>query len=287
MTVAWVFPGQGAQRQDMGRQLLDRYPDLVARADAILDVPVRDLCRGDDEALQSDTRYVQPGMFVINALHLAALRESGEEPRWLAGHSLGELSALYAAGCFDFETGLRMVVRRGELMAQARGGGMLAVVGLPLERITAVLAAEGATDVDVANLNSRAQVVLSGPRDSLRALRDPLRAGGAHKCVLLNVSIAAHSRYMAHAAALFTDHLRTVDFRPPRVPVVTNADARPRTTAEGLAEHLGAQLRSPVRWADTMRFLIGHGVRTLRQAGPSSTLDKLWEAALADSNAHC
>lgn len=278
MTTAWLFPGQGAQRQGMGAGLLDRHPDLVARADEVLGRSLRALCSGEDEALQYDTRYVQPAMFVVNALSLRALREEEPEPAWLAGHSLGELSALYAAGCFDFETGLRLVMRRGELMARARGGGMLAVVGLSADRVREVLDDAHAADVDMANLNSGSQIVLSGPEDSVRALASTLGRAGAGKCVLLNVSVAAHSRYMAYPGALFTEYLRGMEFTPPRIPVVSNTTARPHRP-ESLPDALGAHVRSPVRWSESMRFLVDEGVREVRQAGLGDLLIKLWAAA--------
>ncbi|TQS26493.1 ACP S-malonyltransferase [Microbispora sp. KK1-11] len=278
MSVAWIFPGQGAQRQGMGAGLLDRYPDLVARADEIIGVSLRRLCAGDEERLQHDTRYVQPALFAVAALAHRAALEEGPAPAYLAGHSLGEIAALHAAGCFDFETGLRIVRRRGELMARARGGGMLAVVGMPVDRLREVLAEEGATDVDLANHNSPDQVVLSGPEDSVRALAAVLRAAGAGKCVLLNVSIAAHSRYMAFPAAAFAEYLRTVDFAPPRVPVVSNVTARPHRP-ETLPDLLARQVRSPVRWWDTMVYLAGQGVRDVREIGPGQVLTKLWRKA--------
>ncbi|MEU6426883.1 ACP S-malonyltransferase [Microbispora sp. NPDC046973] len=275
MSVAWIFPGQGAQRQGMGAGLLDRYPDLVARADEIIGVSLRRLCAGEEERLQHDTRYVQPALFAVAALAHRAALEEGPAPAYLAGHSLGEIAALHAAGCFDFETGLRIVRRRGELMARARGGGMLAVVGMPVDRLREVLAEEGATDVDLANHNSPDQVVLSGPEDSVRALAAVLRGAGAGKCVLLNVSIAAHSRYMAFPAAAFAEYLRTVDFAPPRVPVVSNVTARPHRP-ETLPDLLARQVRSPVRWWDTMVYLAGQGVREVREIGPGQVLTKLW-----------
>ncbi|MBE3013942.1 ACP S-malonyltransferase [Microbispora sp. NEAU-D428] len=278
MSVAWIFPGQGAQRQGMGAGLLDRYPDLVARADEIIGVSLRRLCAGDEERLQHDTRYVQPALFAVAALAHRAALEEGPAPAYLAGHSLGEIAALHAAGCFDFETGLRIVRRRGELMARARGGGMLAVVGMPVDRLREVLAEEGATDVDLANHNSPDQVVLSGPEDSVRALAAVLRGAGAGKCVLLNVSIAAHSRYMAFPAAAFAEYLRTVDFAPPRVPVVSNVTARPHRP-ETLPDLLARQVRSPVRWWDTMVYLAGQGVRDVREIGPGQVLTKLWRKA--------
>ncbi|MEU7693428.1 ACP S-malonyltransferase [Microbispora hainanensis] len=278
MSVAWIFPGQGAQRQGMGAGLLDRYPDMVARADEIIGVSLRRLCAGDEERLQHDTRYVQPALFAVAALAHRAALEEGPAPAYLAGHSLGELAALHAAGCFDFETGLRIVRRRGELMARARGGGMLAVVGMPIERLREVLAEEGATDVDLANHNSPDQVVLSGPEDSVRALAAVLRGAGAGKCVLLNVSIAAHSRYMAFPAAAFADYLGTVDFAPPRVPVISNVTARPHRP-ETLPDLLARQVRSPVRWWDTMVYLAERGVRDVREIGPGQVLTKLWRKA--------
>ncbi|MGM1064878.1 ACP S-malonyltransferase [Saccharothrix sp. Mg75] len=275
---AWVFPGQGSQRRGMGADVLDRFPELVARADAELGLPVRDLLLRDPDNLLRETRYAQPALFVVGALTFLDAREREPLPAYLAGHSLGEYAALFAAGVFDFAAGLRMVRRRGELMGEARGGGMLAVLGLDAERV-AELVAEHAPDVDPANVNAPDQVVLSGPRDSLSALAPVLTALPGVRCVPLNVSAAFHSRYMAGAAEEFRRVVAAETFADPAVPVVANVTGEPYTPGR-VAELLAEQIVRPVQWARTVDHLRRAGVCELRELGPGTVLTGLWRKAL-------
>ncbi|MGW4463811.1 ACP S-malonyltransferase [Micromonospora sp. NPDC004704] len=274
---AWVFPGQGAQRKGMGGDLFERFPDECAAADRIIGVPVARLCREDGRL--GDTRYAQPALFVVNALSYLAARDD-EPPDFLAGHSLGEYTALWAAGCLDFEAALRLVCRRGEIMARTAGGGMVAVVGERLDRLPEVLAEAGVDDVDMANDNADGQVVLSGPRESLAAASRAVATAGLGRCVPLKVAAAFHSRYMRAASDEFADVLAGVRFAPPRVPVISNVTARPHDPAL-LVELLAVQLRRPVRWRETMAYLVARGVRTVRELGPGRVLTELFRPVLA------
>ncbi|MGW0803325.1 ACP S-malonyltransferase [Nonomuraea sp. NPDC002799] len=267
MSVVWVFPGQGSQRKGMGAGLLERYPDLCARADEILGYSVAELC--DDPVRLRDTRYVQPALFTVNALSFLARQEEGGRPDYLAGHSLGEYTALFAAGCFDFETGLRLVKRRGELMSEASGGAMAAVLGADPEQLEKLLAGTG---VDIANYNSPEQMVIAGPKDEL----DALRAGVPGKWVPLSVSVPSHSRYMEPAAAAFAETLDGVHIAEPRVPVISNVTGRPYEAGEA-ADLLRRQICNPVRWVDGLRYLMSQGVSELEEIGPGDVLGKLWE----------
>ncbi|MDQ2583623.1 ACP S-malonyltransferase [Saccharothrix yanglingensis] len=275
---AWVFPGQGAQRRGMGADVLDRFPDLVAQADRELGLPVRDLLLRDPGDLLRQTRYAQPALFVVGALTFLDAREREPLPAYFAGHSLGEYAALFAAGVFDFAAGLRMVRRRGELMGEASGGGMLAVLGLDAGRV-AELAAEHAPDVDPANVNAPDQVVLSGPRDSLGALAPVLTALPGVRCVPLNVSAAFHSRYMAGAAEEFRRVVEAETFADPVVPVVANVTGEPYAPGR-VAALLAEQIVRPVQWARTVDHLRRAGVDELRELGPGTVLTGLWRKAL-------
>ncbi|MFI9594968.1 ACP S-malonyltransferase [Nonomuraea sp. NPDC052265] len=266
MSVVWVFPGQGSQRRGMGAGVLERYPGLCARADEILGYSVAELC--DDPVRLRETRYVQPALFTVNALSYLARKEEGGRPDYLAGHSLGEYAALFAAGCFDFETALALVKRRGEVMSAAGGGAMAAVLGADPERLEELLAGTG---VDVANYNSPEQVVLAGPKDEL----DAMRRGVPGKWVPLSVSVPSHSRYMEPAAAAFAEALDGVRIEEPRVPVISNVTGRPYRVAEA-AELLRRQICNPVRWVDGLRYLMGQGVNELEEIGPGDVLTKLW-----------
>ncbi|MET9968868.1 ACP S-malonyltransferase [Streptomyces sp. NPDC006356] len=278
MTVVWAFPGQGAQRVGMGADVLDRYPGLVREADEILGYSLREVCLKGAEPGLKDTRSVQPALFVVNALGFLARLEDHPAPDWLAGHSLGEYDALFAAGSFDFATGVRLVRRRGELMGRAGGGGMLAVLGAEPDRIHEVLRRSGIDDVDAANRNSASQMVLAGPQESLRAAAQALRTDASVRCVPLQVSAPFHSRYMARAAAEFDSFLAGIDFADPRIPVIANVTARPHPPG-GVRELLARQVAAPVCWWESMSLLLDRGVTEFVEIGPGRTLTGLWQAA--------
>jgi trans-AT polyketide synthase/acyltransferase/oxidoreductase domain-containing protein len=275
---AWLFPGQGAQRRGMGRDLFDRYPEAMAAADRILGFSVRELCLDDSGGRLTDTRYLQPALFVVNELTRRAYAAREPAPDYLAGHSLGEYNALLAADAFDFETGLALVARRGELMGRATGGAMTAVVGPGVARIADLLAEAGVDDVDLANLNSAEQVVLSGPAESLRRAAGAVTAAGAGRCVPLRVSAAFHSRHMADAAREFAAFLDGFELRDPRIPVIANVTARPYRPGE-VGRLLAAQVHSAVRWSESMRHLLAQGVHRVAEQGPGRVLTGLWDDA--------
>ena len=279
--IAWGFAGQGAQRKGMGAAVLDRDPERCAAADAILGYSIRQLCLENRDGRLRETRYAQPALYVVGAL--SALAITDRAPEFAIGHSVGEYAALLAAGCFDFETGLRLVQRRAELMARADGGGMVAVIGLERDRVTEVLAAEELADIDVANYNLRRQLVLSGPRGSLPvAIRALERAGS--RCVVLEVSAAFHSRYMASAAKEFAVYLQSFSFDVPRLPVISNVTAEPYSQG-AIAELLARQVTAPVRWHDCVQYLFRQGVGELREIGGTRVLTELWRTARDDAAA--
>jgi trans-AT polyketide synthase/acyltransferase/oxidoreductase domain-containing protein len=270
-----LFPGQGSQFKGMGAGLFEEFPDLTATADRVLGYSVRELCVEDPRRELGDTRFTQPALYVVNALsHLKRVADTGVSPDYVAGHSLGEYSALFAAGAVDFETGLRLVERRGELMSRAEDGGMAAVIGLTVQEVRDLLRREGLTTVDVANHNSPRQVVVAGPRADIPAARDAFLQGGAQHYVPLNVSGAFHSRLMAGTREAFTPALREAAFRTPRIPVLSNVTGRPHqdgAIAGGLAE----QLTHVVEWNDTIRYLLGLGEADFTEVGPGTVLTKL------------
>ncbi|MBW4720353.1 ACP S-malonyltransferase [Saccharothrix obliqua] len=276
MTRAWVFPGQGSQKQGMGAELFDRFPAEVATADRVIGVPLRELCADVRGEYLDKTRYVQPAVFAVSALAGRAALADGPPPDLAAGHSLGEYTALHLAGCLDFESALRLVVRRGELMGAVTGGAMLAVLGLSAERVAELIA--GIPDVDVANHNLPDQLVLAGSGDAVRAVVAAVRNAGTGRCVPLAVSIAAHSRFMADAAAEFAEVLRDVHFAPPAFPVLSNVTAEPHRV-DALADLLRRHFTEPVRWWDTLCRLARAGVVTPTEIGPGEVLTKMWRRA--------
>jgi trans-AT polyketide synthase/acyltransferase/oxidoreductase domain-containing protein len=259
----------------MGAEVWDRFPELCATADRILGYSVRALCLNNADGRLRNSEYAQPAIYVVNALTYFA-REP-QTPGFLAGHSLGEYNALLAAGCFDFETGLRLVQRRGELMGQALGGGMMAVIGMEAERITDVLESQGMSEIDLANFNSRKQIVLSGPKSALAAAIGPLERQGG-RCVSLDVSAAFHSRYMVKAAREFAEYLRLFSFKMPSVTVISNVTAEPYAK-DSISELLARQITSPVRWRESMEYLLRYKVETLHEIGSGRILTDLWQKA--------
>ena len=270
--IAWVFPGQGSQRPGMGAELFARYPEVTQAATDLLGWSLPEVCLADDGRL-NQTEFTQPALFAVNALSYAdKLSGSADRPSYLAGHSLGELNALHAAGSIDFSAGVRIAARRGELMARCQGGGMAAVLGLSEPRVREVLTSSG-TDLEVAALNAPGQVAVSGARGEVDRAREAFFAAGAQDYVRLRVSGAFHSRLMAPAAAAFARYLAGVTLEPPRIPVISNVTARPYD--EPPAGLLVRQLTSCVRWTDSIEYLITEGVADIEHVGPGKGVGKL------------
>ncbi|MFB7615006.1 ACP S-malonyltransferase [Kitasatospora sp. NPDC056181] len=270
----YVFPGQGSQRKGMGGSLFDEFEDLTRAADSILGYSVKTLCLEDPQGLLNQTEYTQPALYVVNALsYYRKLRESGQVPDFVAGHSLGEFNALLAAECFDFETGLRLVKKRGELMAQASGGGMAAVLNASEKEIRTVLEQNGLTSVDLANYNTPSQIVISGLVEDIKAAQPHFQTGN-HLFVALNTSGAFHSRYMEPARAEFEDFLAGIPFSELRIPVVSNVTGRPYEN-DLVKENLAKQIVSSVRWTDTVEHLLGYEGMEFEEIGHGDVLTKL------------
>ncbi|GGB95737.1 ACP S-malonyltransferase [Pseudoduganella buxea] len=278
---AWLFPGQGAQSKGMGgKELFAEFADMVAQADAILGYSIAQLCLDDPDRQLGRTQFTQPALYVVNALEACRALRAGAVPDWLAGHSLGEYNALQVAGCFDFATGLRLVVARSRLMSQAQGGGMAAVIGLAPDAVRELLRQAGcADDLDIANINSPAQTVVAGALDALDRLGAHARATKAARVVPLAVSAAFHSRYMHDAARQYAAVLDAVTLAPPRIPVVANVTGEPFPADPKPV--LLRQLSSGVRWWDTLMTLRRLGVTDARQVGPGNAMLNLWKEAAA------
>jgi trans-AT polyketide synthase, acyltransferase and oxidoreductase domains len=265
-----LFPGQGTQYKGMGKDLWAAYPQLADAASQILGYSITELCLNDPQNQLRLTQYTQPALYVVNALRYYRWREIGSIPDAMAGHSLGEYLALLAAGCFDFEPGLRLVQKRGQLMSQAGGGAMAAVLGMRADALQAFLRENGFEQIDVANFNSPMQSVIAGDTDSIVAAEKLLLARKVRVSVL-NVSAPFHSRYMRPAQKEFAGFLLGFTFGDPSIPVIANATARPYPPAQ-VAQLLTQQIASPVLWTDSIRYLMGQGDFTYVEKGADPNL---------------
>lgn len=254
---AYLFPGQGAQFVGMGGTLFKEFPDYTAIADRVLGYSIEELCQTNSSQLLDTTAYTQPALYVVNVLsYLKELQQSGTDPDFVAGHSLGEYNALYAAGVFDFETGLRIVQKRGALMNSATGGGMAAVIGLTEEAIQRIIAEYRLYHLDIANLNTPKQIALSGLKEDVEAAQPVFEQNGAAAYVILNVSGAFHSRYMRPSAVQFREFLSQFRFAEPSMPVIANLTARPYSAGNAI-DYMTEQMVSSVKWTESIRYLIG------------------------------
>jgi [acyl-carrier-protein] S-malonyltransferase len=271
MKTAWVFPGQGSQVLGMGVDLLtsDTAKATFARATAILGWSVLDVCQNDEVKL-ANTRYTQPCLYVIESILVDLLGQRGLKPDVVAGHSLGEYVALYAAGVFDFETGLQLVKRRAELMDLASEGSMTALLGFDRAQLEAAIA--DTEDVVIANDNSSAQVVISGTAAGIATVVGKIKV---KRAIPLNVSGAFHSPMMATAAAEFGKILAPLDFHDAKIPVLSNVSPIPTTDAGKLKAQLDSQITGAVRWREISLQLPELGIEHAIEVGPGKVLGGL------------
>jgi len=281
-----VFPGQGSQFVGMGLDLCAQYPEARAvfdEADTALGFGLSRLCFEGPEDELDDTINTQPAVLTTSIATLrtmGTLNEAGVVSS-VAGHSLGEYSALVAAGRVSFGEALRLVRERGRLMKEAgerRPGGMAAVLGLSPESVAeacAVAREDTGTIVQVANINAPGQVVVSGEKRGLERAIELAQEQGARRVVRLAVSIASHSVLMDSASAGLRGVLDGVEFRETDTPVVGNVTAKPLQDSDAIREELARQMVSPVQWVESVLWMIKHGASTFVEIGPKDTLSKL------------
>lgn len=265
---AWVFPGQGSQVVGMGQDLpnIPHAQAKLAVAEQILGWSVSELCQGDEQTL-ARTLYTQPCLYVVESILCDLLQEKTGLPQLVAGHSLGEYVALYAAGVFDFASGLRLVKKRAELMDSAAGGKMAALMKFDRSQLTTAL--NEVDGVVLANDNSVGQVVISGTPEAVEQILDRVKA---KRAMTLNVSGAFHSPLMESAARQFLTVLNEVDFHPAKIPVISNVEPMPTTDPQQLQQRLARQMTGSVRWRETMLQFSQQEVTNVIEVGPGKVL---------------
>lgn len=284
-TYAFVFPGQGSQSVGMARELAessDAAREVIEYADANLGVSLSEMMFEGPEEELSDTFNSQPAIFTASVAALRAMEEQAEKedivlaPMMVAGHSLGEFTALVAAGVLDFETGLRLVRARGEAMAHAgriAPGAMAAVLGMDDDKLAALVEEAAQGDVlTLANLNCPGQTVISGAVEPLERFMELAKDAGARRIARLPISIASHSALMEPAARTLNELFNEVTFGEPAMPVVSNATGQPLNTSEEIREELRHHVVRGVNWTATIQTMVASNITTFVEIGPGSVL---------------
>ena len=278
MKKAYVFPGQGAQFSGMGHDLYESSPAAKAlfdKADEVLGFKISEIMFGGTDEELRQTKVTQPAVFIHSVAAAVALGDEFQ-PDMVAGHSLGELSALVASGAIDFEAGLRLVYARALAMqaaCEAVPSTMAAVLGLPDEVVEQVC--EGVEGVVAANYNCPGQVVISGTIEGVKEASAKLKEAGAKRALPLAVGGGFHSPCMESARVSLAEAIEQTEFRTPRCPVYQNVDARPHTSPEEIKANLVAQLTSPVRWTQSVQAMAADGAEEFVELGPGKVLQGL------------
>ena len=288
--IAFLFPGQGAQYIGMAKDLYDSYPEireLYCTAERILGVDLAKICFEGPSELLVQTRYTQPAIFTHSVALWKILREQNIEPAFTAGHSLGEFSALVAAGALSFEDGLEAVKVRSLLMQEAcekSDGTMAAIIGLTEKDILSICReAANYGMIQPANFNSQDQIALTGERRAVEKGVELAKERGAKRAILLEVAGAFHSELMRPAQEKFKQVMEKLEIKKPAVPVVANVNAEPVSEPSQIKELLVDQIIMPVLWYLSMERMYKEGVRNFAEIGPGRVLQGLLKRSFKDT----
>ncbi|MBE33432.1 [acyl-carrier-protein] S-malonyltransferase [bacterium] len=271
----YVFPGQGSQKVGMGETLFNEFSNETKQANEILGYDIQELCLTDPKNQLNQTQFTQPALFVVSALsYLAYQKENPTHPAYLAGHSLGEYNALFAAKVIDFETGIKLVQKRGELMSEASGGAMAAIIGMSATNIAKTLASNNLTGIDIANFNEPNQTVISGQENDIKKAQKIFEEAGVRRYIPLAVSGAFHSRYMEPSKKAFETYLESYIFSEPTIPVIANVTANPYTQTD-IKTLLAKQITHSVKWVDSIAYILNKQESDLIEIGPGKVLTGL------------
>jgi len=282
MKTAWLFPGQASQKVGMGKDLFDQTElgkQYFNQANDIMGCDIQSIIFDGPEDTLKQTQFTQPSIYIVSVILGELLKEKGYSPNAVAGHSLGEYSALAVADAFDFETGLSLVKVRAESMARAgevQQGTMAAIVGLDDETVTNLCENYSGDGVVVAaNFNSAGQVVISGSPDAVHAVIESAKESGARMAVELNVSGAFHSPLMTPAREALAEMLNSLEISDALFPVFTNVDAKPVTKGNDIKDSLIRQLENPVLWTKSILSMKDTGIESFIEVGPGKVLQGL------------
>jgi len=255
---AYLFAGLKARQKGMGGTLFDRYSHLTGKADEVLGYSIKGLCLENPGGKLAQTQYHQAALYVVNALSYLAKARTSPKPDYVLGQSAAEYDALFAAGVVDFETGLNLVKKRGELMAQVKGGAIAAVIGLAENKIAQLLKENNIESVYIADYHSTFQFVISGPREDIVRAEPIFLKNGAKYYRVLNANGAFHSPYMEEIKKEFKNYLEKVEFSDIDIPIISNVTSRPYQQDQ-VKENIIEQMTRPVRWRESIRYLLANG----------------------------